>query len=76
MKRVSEKLDAKQVLSVVERYSQALELLDACDHQNMKRPKGNKEIYVLTYVECRKIIDSMKYMDKGSLFGNEKDESF
>ena len=23
-----------------------------------------------------KIIDSMKYMDKSSLFGNEKDESF
>ncbi len=76
MKRVSEKLDTKQVLSVVERYSQALELLDAYDHQNMKRPKGNKAIYVLTYEECRKIIDSMKYMDKSSLFGNEKDESF
>ena len=76
MKRVSEKLDTKQVLSVVERYSQALELLDAYDHQNMKRPKGNKAIYVLTYEECREIIDSMKYMDKSSLFGNEKDESF
>ena len=24
----------------------------------------------------QKIIDSMKYMDKSSLFGNEKDESF
>ena len=72
MKRVSEKLDTKQVLSVVERYSQALELLDAYDHQNMKRPKGNKAIYVLTYEECREIIDSMKYMDKSSLFGNEK----
>ena len=76
MKRVSEKLDTKQVLSVVERYSQALELLDAYDHQNMKRPKGNRAIYVLTYEECRKMIDSMKYMDKSSLFGNEKDESF
>ena len=76
MKRVSEKLDTKQVLSVVERYSQALDLLDAYDHQNMKRPKGNKATYVLTYEECRKIIDSMKYMDKSYLFGNEKDESF
>lgn len=76
MKRVSGKLDTKQVLSVVERYSQALDLLDAYDHQNMKRPKGNKAIYVLTYEECIKIIDSMKYMDKSSLFGNEKDESF
>ena len=76
MKRVDEKLDTKQVLSVVERYSQALDLLDAYDHQNMTRPKGSKAIYVLTYEECRKIIDNMKYIDKNSLFGNEKDESF
>ncbi len=76
MKRVEEKLDTKQVLSVVERYSQALDLLDAYDHQNMTRPKGSKAIYVLTYEECRKIIDDMKYMDKSFLFGNEKDESF
>ena len=76
MKRVEEKLDTKQVLSVVERYSQALDLLDAYDHQNMTRPKGNQAIYVLTYEECRKIIDAMKYMDRSSLFGNEKDESF
>lgn len=76
MKRVEEKLDTKQVLSVVERYSQALDLLDAYDHQNMTRPKGSKAVYVLTYKECRKIIDAMKYMDGSSLFGNEKDESF
>ncbi|MDE6566935.1 MAG: virulence RhuM family protein [Lachnospiraceae bacterium] len=76
MKRVEEKLDTKQVLSVVERYSQALDLLDAYDHQNMTRPKGNRAVYVLTYEECRKIIDAMKYMDRSSLFGNEKDESF
>ncbi len=76
MKRVDEKLDTKQVLSVVERYSQALDLLDAYDHQNMTRPKGSKAIYVLTYEECREIIDDMKYIDRSSLFGNEKDESF
>ena len=39
MKRAENSLDAKQVLTVVERYSQALELLDAYDHQNMERQK-------------------------------------
>ena len=38
MKRVENSLDTKQVLTVVERYSQALELLDAYDHQTMERP--------------------------------------
>lgn len=76
MKRVENSLDTKQVLTVVERYNQALELLDAYDHQNMKRPKGNKATYVLTYEECRRVIDNMKFGDNSSLFGNEKDDSF
>ena len=76
MKRAENSLDAKQVLTVVERYSQALELLDAYDHQNMERPKGNKATYILTYEECRKVIDNMKFGGSSSLFGNEKDDSF
>ena len=76
MKRVENSLDTKQVLTVVERYSQALDLLDAYDHQNMMRPKGNRATYILTYEECRKVIDSMKFGDSSSLFGSEKDDSF
>ena len=76
MKRLQNNLDAEQVLSVVERYSQALSLLDAYDHQNMSRPKGNKATYVLTYDECRKLIDSMGFGESSSLFGKEKDDSF
>lgn len=76
IKRVEKSLDTKQVLTVIERYSQALELLNAYDHQNMTRPKGNKATYILTYEECRKIIDNMKFGNSSSLFGNEKDDSF
>lgn len=76
MKRVESSLDSKQVLSVVERYSHALELLDAYDHQNMTRPEGSKAIYILTYEECRQVIDSMQFGIGSSLFGNEKDDSF
>jgi len=75
MKRVENSLDTKQVLTVVEKNSQALELLDAYDHQNMARPKGNKATYVLTYEECRDVIDSMRFGEGSSLFGNEKDDS-
>ena len=76
MKRVENSLDTRQVLDVVERYSQALDLLDAYDHQNMTRPQGNKAIYVLTYEECRAVIDRMKFGDVSPLFGHEKDDSF
>lgn len=76
MKRVENSLDAGQVLNVVERYSHALELLDAYDHQNMVRPEGNSASYVLTYEECRSVIDSMKFNEASNLFGHEKDDSF
>ena len=76
LKRTENALDAKQVLTVVEKYSEALDLLDAYDHQSMSRPKGTDSIYVLTYEECRKVIDNMRFGNESDLFGNEKDDSF
>lgn len=76
MKRTENALDSKQVLSVIEKYSTALELLDSYDHQTMKRPKGNESTYVLTYEECREVINSMRFGDESDLFGKEKDDSF
>lgn len=76
MKRTQEQLDSKQVLSVIERYTTALDLLDSYDHQNMTRPQGSEAVYVLTYEECRKLIDSMRFGDESDVFGNEKDDSF
>ena len=76
MKRTQNSLDSNQVLSVIERYSTALDLLDAYDHQNMSRPKGNVATYVLTYEECMEIIASMRFGDESDIFGKEKDGSF
>lgn len=76
MRRTENSLDSKQVLTVIEKYNEALELLDAYDHQTMKRPKGNMADYVLTYEECLEVISSMRFGDKSNLFGKEKDDSF
>ena len=76
MKRTGNELDSKQILSVIERYNNALDLLDAYDHQTMKRPKGNDATYVLTYEECIEVIQSMRFGDESDLFGREKDDSF
>jgi len=76
LKRAEHVLDSKQVLSVVEKYNTALDLLDSYDHQTMQRPKGNKSVYVLTYEECMSVIESMRFGDESSLFGKEKDDSF
>ena len=76
MKRTQNSLDSKQVLSVIEKYSTALDLLDAYDHQSMQRPKGNAATYVLTYEECMDVIASMRFGDESDIFGKEKDGSF
>ena len=76
MKRVSNRLDAEQVLDVVKTYSSALDLLDAYDHQAVGKPKARSRSVELTYEECRAFIDSMKFAETSPLFGNEKDGSF
>ena len=76
MKRIEDDLDGRQVLSVIEKYSNALDLLDSYDHQNMTRPKGNAASYVLSYEECMEVIRSMRFGNESDLFGKEKDDSF
>lgn len=76
MKRTENELDSRQVFSVIEKYSDALDLLDSYDHQNMTRPEGNRATYVLTYEECMDVIQSMRFGDESDLFGKEKDDSF
>lgn len=76
MKRTENTLDSRQVLAVIEKYSEALELLDSYDHQSMNRPKGNDATYVLTYEECMDVISHMRFGDESDLFGREKDDSF
>ena len=76
LKRSEDSLDAEQILSVIEKYSRALELLDDYDHQSLKRPQGSVPVYELSYEECRRLIDEMNFAEKSDLFGREKDESF
>ena len=76
MKRAENQLDVQQVLSVVESYSTALDILDGYDHQTLAKPRGNRATYVLTYDECRSVIDKMTFVSDSNLFGNEKDDSF
>ena len=76
MKRVANSLDVEQVLDVVNAYSTALDLLDGYDHQTIAKPKAKGRSVALSYEECRRFVDSMKFAADSPLFGNEKDGSF
>lgn len=66
-------IEEKEVLNVIEAYSNALSLLDDYDHGCISKPKGKYSIYQLTYEECRTLIDSMKYGGFSDVFGVEKE---
>lgn len=73
MKRIETNLDTRQILNVVESFSRALDLLDDYNHQTMKRPKGSTGAFVLSYEECRRVIDQMRFGAESDLFGSEKE---
>ena len=66
-------LDSKEVFDVIQKYTQALELLDDYDHQIIQKPKPiNKGSYQLSYNECRNLIESMSFNSTSTIFGKEK----
>jgi len=66
-------IEEKEVLNVIEAYSNALTLLDDYDHGTIPKPDGIASVYQLTYEECRELIDSMKYGNYSDVFGVEKE---
>lgn len=67
-------IEEKEVLNVIEAYSNALSLLDDYDRGRVSKPEGKDSIYQLTYEECRILIDSMGYGGFSSVFGVEKEQ--
>lgn len=76
IRRTQDELDSQQLLVIIEKYSATLELLDFYDHQNMMRPTGDTDIYQLSYEECWRVIETMRYENESELFGKEMNDSF
>lgn len=66
--------DEEELMTVVNHYTEALDLLDDYDHQCLIRPNGNRGYVQLSYDECREIISSMKFSSSSDVFGTEKTE--
>lgn len=70
--------EAKGILSVLEQYAYALDILDKYDHQNLIIDLPiETEVQKLTYEKAIEQINIWRnYQQAGKLFGNEKDQSF
>ena len=64
----------QEILKAISDYDKALNILDDYDHQCLNKPISKKDAVIITYSECREIIDSMKF--DSDVFGVEKDGSF
>ena len=64
------------MLEFLKAYQRGFKILDDYDHHQLEVPRGQKDIYVLHYDECIKIIHNTMFENKGDLFSIEKDDSF
>lgn len=64
--------DAKEIIKVINGYSNALGLLDDYDHKKLSKPKGTKNNNVIEYEDCLKIINDLKFNKKSNLFALER----
>lgn len=74
--RIDDELDnnnAKEIIKVINSYSNALNLLDLYDYKKISKPKGttNKDKFI-TYEDCIKVINELKFNNNSDLFALER----
>ena len=66
--------EAKDIIKVINSYSNALNLLDDYDHKNVSKPKGTSSSNMIKYEDCMNIIDKLKYKSDSNLFALERNK--
>ena len=75
--RIDEELnsnEAKEIIRVINDYSKGLDLLDDYDHKRIVKPNGTVNDKKISYEECIKIINKLKFSNESKLFARERDE--
>ena len=66
--------EAKDIIKIINNYSAALNLLDDYDHKRIIRPDGITDNKIITYNQCKQIINELKFNNDSDLFALERDE--
>ena len=75
--RIDEELkgnEAQEILRIINSYSQALDLLDDYDHRKVIKPNGTKDNEIITYEDCKKIINDLRFNNDSNLFALERND--
>lgn len=60
--------EAQSIIKVINKYSNALNLLDKYDYKKVSKPKGTKNNKKITYEECINIINTLRFNNYSDLF--------
>ena len=66
--------EAKEIIKVINNYSNALNLLDDYDHKRIIKLSGTKDNKKITYEDCMNVIGKLKFNSDSNLFALERDE--
>ena len=75
--RIDIELDGKEVkdiIRVINNYSNALNLIDDYDHKVIDKPKGRNNDNKITYEECINIINKLKFNNNSDIFALERNK--
>lgn len=64
--------EAQSIIKVINKYSNALNLLDKYDYKKVSKPKGTKNNKKITYEECINIINTLRFNNYSDLFALER----
>lgn len=76
IERIPDDVGAREILDIVESYTNAFDLLDQYDRATVTRPRGTGATFRLDYEECVTLIGKMRGRFSSDLFGVPRDESF
>ena len=66
--------EGKEIIKIINNYSNGLNLLDNYDHQSIRKPKGTTNKNIITYEECMDIINKLKFNNDSNLFALERND--
>lgn len=66
--------EAKEIIKVINNYSNALNLLDDYDHKRIVKPNGIKNNKQITYDDCIEVINKLKFNNDSNLFALERNQ--
>ena len=66
--------EGKEIIKIINNYSNGLNLLDNYDHKSIRKPKGTTNKNIITYEECMDIINKLKFNNDSNLFALERND--